>query len=296
MIRGIDFYNHCFEELSACNNIDVVYGDVGAIGNEDDRAFVVVEGKKVFADFLFNSIAQKFSEATTRRFLLLQHFKGWMIRANAAVFDPSIATLMDFNVHQQGGPSFFYVLPVSSTEALVEYTVFSKELLQDEQYRVAMEQYIAHHLKIDAYQVVHEENGVIPMTNRKFQRGEGRVVNTGAAGGAIKGSTGYAFRNIQQRSEVMVASLVNHGHPFNTVTGKNKFHFYDSVFLNVMDKHPLLGEKIFATMFSANEPRSVFRFLDNESSIAEDLRIMKSLFSFDFMRAGWEELIKKARH
>jgi hypothetical protein len=44
------------------------------------------------------------------------------------VFDPGVATFMDFRVPQEGGTCFVYVLPTDPRRALVEYTVFSPEV------------------------------------------------------------------------------------------------------------------------------------------------------------------------
>ena len=41
---------------------------------------------------------------------------------------------MDFDIPQEGSTRFMYVLPINSMEALVEYTVFSEELLDYSRY------------------------------------------------------------------------------------------------------------------------------------------------------------------
>ena len=48
--------------------------------------------------------------------------------------------------------------------------------------------------------MLHEEFGVIPMTNKKFPLQNLRIVNMGMAGGQVKGSSGYAFQFIQKRT------------------------------------------------------------------------------------------------
>ena len=44
---------------------------------------------------------------------------------------------MDFSVPQKGNTRFMYVLPISATEALVEYTLFSEHLLEKTAYEEA---------------------------------------------------------------------------------------------------------------------------------------------------------------
>ncbi|MEH0830342.1 lycopene cyclase family protein, partial [Micromonospora sp. CPCC 205714] len=62
----------------------------------------------------------------------LQHFRGWWLAADRPTFDPQRAVLMDFRTPQpRRGVSFGYVLPVDDRFALVEYTEFGPELLDD---------------------------------------------------------------------------------------------------------------------------------------------------------------------
>ena len=53
--------------------------------------------------------------------------------------------------------------PTSSTEALLEYTLFSKDLLSKEAYETEIENYIKK-LGITEYEIVEKERGNIPMT------------------------------------------------------------------------------------------------------------------------------------
>src|SRR6185503_9435492 len=55
-----------------------------------------------------------------------QHFTGWLLRAPAGSFDPSAATLFDFRTGLEEERSFFYVLPFSSEEALVELVTLDR--------------------------------------------------------------------------------------------------------------------------------------------------------------------------
>ena len=143
----------------------------------------------------------------------MQHFKGLLIKTEEPAFNPSEATLMDFRVSQQHGTTFMYVLPVSGTRALVEYTLFTKELLEAEEYVVAIKDYISSYLKVTNYNVFGEEFGVIPMTNIKFLKQIGRVINMGTAGGQTKGSSGYTFQFIQKQLKNWFLSLLKYGHP-----------------------------------------------------------------------------------
>lgn len=290
MIRGIDFYEHCFREVKNHSNVDVIFADVLSIDNRNDKAFVQLKDQTITCDLLFNSILFEPIKKEEGKFLLLQHFKGWMIQTKDPVFNPLTATLMDFRTSQQHGATFFYVMPTSSTEALVEYTLFTPDLLEQEEYNAALKQYIHQNLNITNYEVMHEEFGIIPMTNNKFQKRNGSIINIGTAGGQVKASSGYAFKFIQKQSQQIATSLAKQQEI--KLSSSKKFQYYDSVFLNVLSNHPQKGAEIFSKIFANNLPETIFRFLDNESGITDDLKIITPLTSTAFIKAGMQELLK----
>lgn len=296
MIRGIDFYNCVKEEAVKHANIEWCAEKVLAIDGNASTAIVTTETGKFSADWIFNSIL--FSQNTintpsAKGYYLQQHFKGWLIETKEDHFDPSIATYMDFRVGQEAGTTFMYVLPVTKRKALVEYTLFTEQLLEQEQYSAALKKYISETLQLDDYTIEHEETGIIPMTNRKFPLQQGRVVYMGIAGGQAKGSSGYAFQFIQKRTENIIRELVKGNTHFDQSTfSDKKFHLFDSVLLNVLHYKKMNGNEVFSAIFKKNPAQRVLRFLDNETSLWEDLQIMRSVPSGIFLRAAMQELFQ----
>lgn len=294
MIRGIDFYNYVRQESKRHPNVEWRNEKVNAISTEKNKAIVETATGRISADYIFNSIL--FSQLNTpssggRELLLLQHFKGWVIETDQPRFDPSVATFMDFRVNQDEGTTFVYLMPLSATTALVEYTLFSEKLLGQELYTEALEKYIREQLAINRYNIIHEEFGVIPMTNRRFEVREGNCINIGIAGGQVKGSSGYAFQFIQKRTAEIVTAIKKTGKPFfRSSFADKKFHFYDSVLLHVLQKRKIEGVEVFGSIFQKNPPARVLRFLDNETGIADDLKIMLSVPSAVFLPAAIQEL------
>ena len=298
MIRGIDFYSCVIDEAKKHTNIEWRNEKVKTVSNFDDTAKVELENEAITADYIFNSILFNHDFLTppsvsrgVSNYLLLQHFKGWLIQTKDPIFDSSTATFMDFRINQEQGTAFMYVLPTSTTTALVEYTLFTQKLLPQESYEIALKNYIGTILKINEYTISHQEFGVIPMTNHRFSLQEGRIVNIGVAGGQVKGSSGYAFRFIQKRTEQIVQSLIWKGHPFiaeSLNTKKNKF--YDSVLLNVLHNRKMKGAKIFSLIFQKNPSQRVLSFLDNESKLWEDFQIMQSVPTGIFLPAALYEI------
>jgi lycopene beta-cyclase len=216
------------------------------------------------------------SEAKNSRFpLLLQHFVGWTIETDVDVFDAGAATFMDFSVPQNGNTRFMYVLPESPRKALVEYTLFSEKLLEEPEYENAIDAYLKK-AGIVHYTIPEKEKGAIPMTVFPFWKGNSKnVAHIGSAGGWTKASTGFTFRNTVKLSAKLSRFL-------KTETDLRKFHrpnrfrFYDRLLLDVLHRHNEKGAVIFASMFKNSDPKLVLKFLDEETTVAEDLRIIWS--------------------
>jgi lycopene beta-cyclase len=285
LIRGIDFYQYCFSIISHQPNIEVVQAAVEKLHSDADTTYAIIDGQKIETTCIFNSILFEKPKLQKNEYYLLQHFKGWVIETSNPVFDFSKATLMDFRVDQQQGTTFVYVMPFSPQKALVEYTLFSKELLPAKTYEDGLRSYIDEFIQPNSYTITEEEFGIIPMTNYRFPTHQQNIIHIGTAGGQTKASSGYTFRFIQKHSDAIVQRLVAGKSPVVPGT-KKRFHFYDSTLLNILEKDQLPGHEIFTRLFKKNKPQQVLRFLDNESSLAGELKIIASLPTMPFLKAS----------
>lgn len=291
LIRGIDFYKYCFNLIRQQPNFEIRSGDIQAIKSEAGQSWIQFLGDKIFADYIFNSILFEKPVLKKKEHLLLQHFKGWVIETEKPAFNPGEATLMDFRVSQRHKTTFVYVMPFSETCALVEYTLFTEKLLEPLEYDDELKKYISRVLKIDSYKILEEEFGIIPMTNHQFPITDGNIINIGTAGGQTKSSSGYTFRFIQKHSASLVESLVKTGAPFiKRPPGSKRFKFYDSTLLHILRHNKLPGDKIFTQLFRKNKPQQVLRFLDNESSLRDELKIISTLPTWPFLKAALKQL------
>ncbi len=286
MIRGVDFYAYCFGEIAKYPQVDKLFGDVKEVTEKSGKKTLLIDNNQLdLGDaVIFNSILKE--KKSKKDLVLLQHFKGWVIEADKPVFDPQQATLMDFRIDQRHGTSFVYVLPFTETTALVEFTLFTPSLLKDEEYDEGLRSYIQTYLEIDSFQVKEQEFGIIPMTNRVHPFYENGIYHIGTAGGQTKASTGYTFRFIQKQSEQIVNALIN-GAPLSSIPKQpSRFRFYDNTLLHILYHDKLPGKKIFSILFRKNDPRRVLRFLDNESTLTDELKITASLPTWPFLKAA----------
>ena len=293
MIRGIDFYDHCRRVLSDHPQFMFRHAGIDRLENGPDLVRVHADGATLTAPYVYSSLMPDMASAQPRYHHLLQHFKGWVIETEKPSFNPAEATLMDFRPSQQHGTTFVYVMPFTEHRALVEYTLFSPSLLDDARYEEGLTRYVGSVLGIDAYTVVEKEFGVIPMTDRPFPARSGRILHIGTAGGNTKASTGYTFQFIQKQAAAIVHSLEKTGDPFRIPFKQGRrFSWYDSVLLHILTHHKLEGHDVFRMLFQRNEPSSIFRFLDNDSTIPGEAKLMNTLPMLPFLKAGLRELPK----
>jgi lycopene beta-cyclase len=298
LIRGERFYNYAYEQISKSANIEIIEIPVTHMESKGDFAnFYTPSGEIFKAKMGFNSLPPKL-QAESHSIDLLQHFKGWWVETDADTFDTNTATLMDFNIEQYGDCRFVYVLPLSARKALVEYTIFSSQILKPEDYDKALSDYMAQNFYGMPYTIKEYEFGVIPMSSRLFPlKHSPKIWNIGTAGGQTKASTGYTFYNIQKHSKEIAQSLARGVNPkANTPFFTKRFRLYDNTLLHVLYHQMMPGAKIFNLIFNKNPVASVFRFLSNESSLADELRIMYSLPVTKFLPAALKEWAKMLRY
>lgn len=209
------------------------------------------------------------------RTTLLQHFRGWFVRTARPVFDAGTADLMDFRTPRPPhGLSFGYVLPLGPCEALVEYTEFSRQVLDDQAYDTALRRYTGEVLGLDGFEITAREQGVIPMTDGRFPRRAGRsVFLIGAAGGATRPSTGYTFSAVQRQTAAVAAALAHGRTPLPPPAHRARSLAMDSVLLRALDSGRIDGAEFFTGLFRKVPAERLLRFLDGRTRPAEDLLI-----------------------
>ena len=290
-IRGLDYYRFVRQALAGNARFTWVRAEVRhlkTIRRYGVRA-TTTAGTEYTARYGFDSrppdLARLRQPGKYR--YLLQHFVGWEVEAATDVFNPDVVEFMDFRGPQQREARFMYVLPYSPRKALVEYTLFSEKLLPKEEYEAAIRDYLHHTLGLTDYRVVAEEMGAIPMTDHPLPpRAGGRVINLGTRGGRAKPSTGYAFKRIQQHSARLVAALASTGYPPADAAGDQwQFRLFDTLLLDIMQRRGETTRDIFRQLFARNPIDRIFRFLDEETSWPENLRVMNSVTPWPFLRS-----------
>lgn len=288
MLRSLDFYNFIKEKLERSEDITFVKDEILKIDQITRTA--IGKNSQYTATHFFDSRPPEQYLKDKKSAKIYQHFKGWKIRTENGNFDERKFTMMDYRIKYQNSTSFTYVLPVSKNEALIEFTFFTPFTVKDAEYDKYLQRYISEILKIDDFKVTEIEKGMIPMTDFPFHKGNTEhLTKIGTAGGWVKASSGYSFKSTEKKIDLLINNIKSGLQPSHNLQSK-KFRKYDAIFLDVLEKRNDLGEELFTKFYTRNSIQDIFRFLDEETKISEDLKIMKSLFHPQFLKSFFKKI------
>lgn len=290
IIKGIDFYEHTLTALNKAKNVSIQFEKIEDIKEDKENVSIKTSENTYRGEHLFKSFSQIPDDHNDH--LVLQHFKGWFVKTAQDYFDEETIHFMDFRIPQKNETRFFYVLPTSKTEALIEVAIFSKQVLSSKEYDEIQKDYLAEHFSDLEFTLLEEEIGVIPMTTYDFaQFDTDRITNIGTAGGAVKPSSGYAFERIQDHTDSIISLLKKGNHPGKAqAIFKSKYKLFDKIFMNVLLSDKASGERVFSDMFKKLKPQHIFKFLDEDTSFLEELRIFTAPPTLPFVKAFFEEI------
>jgi lycopene beta-cyclase len=294
-VRRRTYDQHVLDAASARRNVRFVAQDIVGIRDDHDAGVVSLPEGELRAPVVLQSVQLSPDDRTAPvRHPLGQHFGGWEVRTERAVFDPQVVTLMDFDTEQHDGVAFFYVLPEAPDRALIEHTAFSlhrrPRSFHDDHVRARLDE-----LGAGEVTVTRTEYGSIPMEDRRIrQRWGEHVWNLGTVGGMTKPTTGYTFQRIHAQTRHLVSTWAAHGRPCPLPGVPWRYGFADRTLLHLLHHRPDLGRPIFERLFSTSTVDDVLTFLDEDSALMSDARMVARLPWAPFLRAGANELAAEA--
>lgn len=256
---------------------------------EGERAMLNICGELYTAAFVFDNRPPCYEASSKSEVRLFQSFYGWEVKTQLPVFESDCFTMMDFNVQQEGATQFMYVLPFDTHRALVEITRFGQEVIGS----TAAEQALLSYLSSRAidFTIETKEQGVIPMFSQSNKAMDSMPcwINTGERAGMLKPSTGYSFERSLTYAEQVVQGIKSNQKIVRV--RKSRFGYYDRLLLQLLRDRPAQGSKIFTQLFQKNAAIKVFKFLDERTTVSEDLSILGSLPIGLFVSAAFKDFI-----
>lgn len=251
--------------------------------NIESHNSIVIETpkNKYFTEWGFDSRPPDLKNFKDDRFNISQSFFGLKVELEQTQLDTDVYHMMDFRVPQDKSTQFVYILPYSSKTALVELTRFGKEIIPEDEAKKTLHDFIKNYF--GSYKIMSSEKGVIPMSSKlPNQKPHKNFVTIGTRAGNVKPSTGYAFKNMYDHSKL----ICNNGQlrP-KKVKLNRRFLFYDQLLLIILTIWPSQGKPIFERLFKIKSSNFILKFLDEETTLTEDLSMFSKLQIWIFIKS-----------
>lgn len=313
-VRSTDFYKTIKSTLKNNPNIFWIKQPVVHLLEKENQVTVIAEDQswrttKVFLSALPSAESEINNFDTLNKFLhqtrqakelfMWQSFAGWRIKTEKPVFEKEKLTLMDFDIEQNQYTQFLYELPFSENEALIEMTRFAKDKLSKTEAEKTIDAFLKN--RNIKYEILEEEIGVIPMTtsfdnHRKFLPSTQKLIYIGTLGGAIKPTSGYGFKRMHDYAEALAIAIKKNENTTTllpTMYRKYRFRMYDSLLLSIINDQPEKGKEVFEKLFGSQPIQRILKFLDEETSIWEEILIFSKLPIPLFLNALIKYLYKR---
>jgi lycopene beta-cyclase len=282
------FINYHLMEFENNPRITIIHDTVFDLENQNEGYLVNCYNKSFIADYVYTSVPN-LTKGVNYKPKVWQHFLGWEITTSENNFNPEEATLMDFDVDNNIDGRFIYILPFTENRALVECTIFSNQAFPLTSFENSLKTYI--HKKYGSdYKLLKTEKGSVPMMRIENSMNFERLIPIGTAAGCIKASTGYSFvRNLEHTNKIIGYLQGNNRLPG---VAYSRFDFYYKLLLWIIENEKHEIKIIFNLLFKNNSIRNILLFLDEKTSVFQEMRIFYSLPKFTFINALFSSFSK----
>jgi lycopene beta-cyclase len=230
---------------------------------------------------------------------MIQHFIGWEVQAASGSFDSTTAILMDFRCDQSRGIHFIYMLPFSSSSALVESTMFAEHREPDIFFESAIRDYLFVEHGVEKFEITNTESGAIPLG--RLPSKVSAFTGIGSNGGAVRPSSGYAFSFIQKQIAASIATAniedTAHGSPLVVKCPHEPVDLWmDELFVTVLRNWPDVAAELFLRMARKLSGDEFALFLSGEANWRLRVKVVLSMPKWVFFKAaalhllGWSGL------
>lgn len=294
-IRSADFYQYCISKINLNKNITL---KLNHRVKEIMDFCVESEGERFSGSQIIDARESQhdLNQLTAKDNYLLQVFYGWHIKVSQPLFNADVATLMDFPEDQTKGINFMYLLPFSSTEALIEPTYFlhHNRLPDKEHFLKLAKEYLIKHYNCENFEIISEEHGILPMRLMAELCATEKIVKIGSSAGLLRPATGYGFYGIQRYVKKIAQQqkkITRKKIRAYSLTSK----WMDDVFLAVCRKDPQNAAGIFMRLFTKTSAQRIARFMTDEAGVGDYIAIILSMPKIVFLQVMLQRLLHYLR-
>ena len=279
-IESSSLYKHT-RKIIKKNNFIQIADFVKKVSTNKDSFLVETSNQIIVSEWVFDSRPYNFKKIKKNDFFIYQSFLGFKITLSDKNFDKDTYHMMDFRVDQANETQFIYILPYNEKSGLIELTRFGKSKIDSTYSKKTLNEFILKHY--GNYNIDEVEKGVIPMSFESPPNNvEKKWVNIGTRAGAVKPSTGYAFKNMYQQAQHICENNKLSKRLFKQ---KNRFKFYDQLLLIILNLWPQKGKFIFERLYKRQSSKYILKFLDEKSNFLEEIKMFSTLQKRTFIKS-----------
>ncbi len=291
------FYSSALHAIAQSGHVQLRLGtSVRQITGGDTPSVETSDGEVIRAGWVFDARPPRHNN-TSR---LVQQFVGYEIKTDRDVFDPTAVELMHFHP-SAAGLHFFYVLPYSPRNALVETTWISPASHQPD-FAAELQQFITSAVGSAAYEVVYQEKGSLNLSlNHTAPDNALHVAPLGRGAGTLRASTGYAFLETLEHVEKIAMSLESHASRGELKTWvptafkrRALDAWMDEVFLKVLERDWRKSPWYFMQLFERLDPDTMVAFLSGKANWRQRLLVAGALPTLPFAAQALSTWIDRA--
>jgi lycopene beta-cyclase len=259
--------------------------EVKSLCKKETLCIEIASGNSYRSEIVFDSSQGNYRKQLEayREELLCQYTEGWLIHTEEEVFNTEVATIMDFRIGRENLFEFGYLLPLDQSRAFIEVVSTDASI----NLRKMGERYIEKRLGIRDYSMQTIEKGRIPMVlsgRLGSETGGLNHIKIGAAAGMIKPSTGYmiprslrAVENFLQNRNLSMTNIL--------------YEYADRTLLSILSARKENLHVIFTDLLRKMGGDALFRFLNEEASAGDFVKLVSSVPRFKFLKYLLRELL-----
>lgn len=272
-IKSRSFYDAALAEIRAAR-YDLFLGEpVVSIDEQARNCAVRTRSRTLHAQYVFD--ARGLTAAMVDGVDVVQRFAGFRIETACDTFDAGVATLMDVQADTGDGFHFFYLLPFSPREALVENTYFARRPIGRARLEAELDRYIARRFSAARPAVRYREVGALPMSsNLALPRRTARVFPIGLRGGCARPGSGYTFHRVQNQVAHIARTFANAHASNGDVDFTARAPWFDAVLLAAASAAPDLLPHAFRRLFATIDADTLARFMMDRAGPAETFPVL----------------------
>lgn len=274
------FYQQAIECIDNHSAIELRLGQQVVSVAPENKGYLITlaDGTMIYSRQIIDTRPLTYSHSEQSQ--LWQIFYGAEIKTASPVFDVNRVGLMEDMLSTNEGTQFIYILPFSTNHALIERTLFTKELCSPTLLAPGLHEWLQLKYGKSHFEITRTEQAVLPMglkTSQLKKQVSPHFSYGGQVAGSIRPATGYAFLRIQRWARHCAKHLAQEKLLPRYSQSSRIVNIMDDIFLTVLQNEPQMGASLFQALAQKVPPAALVRFLSDEATLLDYIAVMRAL-------------------